>query len=153
MGQARELRDSATRCLRLSRSTESPDDAAWLKALAAEATQAADQIEAGETADLAKWHPSWQFGEKFDGLGALEGFDATTDQDPKPGVKPLWDRRRSGRQDVSSVLIPLLRDEHLAGLRVDPTAERCDQLSASRGIIIWTLISATVWVPLLWFVL
>ncbi len=152
MGQARALRDSATRCLRLSRSIECPDDVAWLTALAAGATQAADQIEADETVGLAKWHSSCQMDGQFARPGSFEDFDATTDRDAKPGPYTLWNRRRSGRQDVNSVLIPLLRDEHLAGLPGDP-ADRCDQLSASRGIVIWTMISAAVWAPLLWWVL
>lgn len=153
MGQARELRDNAARCLRLSRSIDCADDIAWLQALAAEATQAADQIETDETASLAERHPSGGLVDEFGSPGAFEASNAALNGNARSAPDMFPDRRRPGRREVSSVLIPLLRKGHITGLPADPAVDGRDQLSASRGIVIWTLISALVWAPLLWWVL
>ncbi len=140
MERARELRENAARCIRLSRSINSPADVAWLEDLAAEAAHAADRLEAEEPDIDAEADPSWHLTSAHDSVRILED-------------RLFPDRRRSGRQDVSNVLIPLLRSESLSGLPVDPGDDGPDQLNASRGIIIWTLVSAIMWVPLLWWML
>jgi hypothetical protein len=53
-------------------------------------------------------------------------------------------RRRSGRaEEVSAALIPLLRGTAASDLHEEP-----DQLSGSRGVIGWMLISVAFWVVL-----
>jgi hypothetical protein len=159
MERAHQLRENAIRCLRLSGSINRPDDVAWLEALAEESTKAAEQLEAEDVAGVAGRHLSaWiaedSRGEAHGGPGAFEGSGTLTYRDTELGSDTLPDRRRSGRRDdVSSILIPLLRDDCITSLSGEPYDHNPDQLNASRGIIIWTFISAAVWVPLLWWVL
>jgi hypothetical protein len=143
MERARELRENAARCLRLSASINVPTDVAWLEALAAEATQAAERLEAEEAAGVIRAGP-----------GTVQGIDALTHRGAELDPAALTDRRRAGRRDdVSPVLIPLLREASNRSVLDEPTAGGPDNLGASRGIIIWTLISAAVWLPLaLWIV-
>jgi hypothetical protein len=155
MERAHELREKATRCLRLSGSINCPADVTWLETLAAEATQAAERLEAEHAARVAGRHPSNQFveesrGEPRGGPATFEGPDAFTYRDAELASDTFPDRRRAGRRDdVSSVLIPLLREDSITAL----PGEAADQLRAPRGVIIWTLISAAAWAPLLWWVL
>ncbi len=48
MTRSERLRDKAVRCIRLTRLINDPDDVALLEAIAAEANQAAAEIEADE---------------------------------------------------------------------------------------------------------
>lgn len=63
------------------------------------------------------------------------------DREAELEVGTAPDRRRSGRiNDVSPELIPLLR-----GTSTDQDAKDPDQLSASRSIAVWVLISVALW--------
>ncbi len=146
MERARELRENAERCLRLSRSINSPADVAWLEELAAEASEAADRLEADKSAGSAGHYSSSQ---QVNVLGS-DGSDVSGNP---TGSGMFPDRRRSGRSEVSPVLIPLLRSDSLANVPFDPADDGPDQLRASRGIFIWTLVSVVVWGPLLWWML
>jgi hypothetical protein len=71
------------------------------------------------------------------------------DAELEPATAP--DRRRLGRrEDVSPMLIPLLRDDFSARLRNHLIDEEPDQLRSFRGIILWVPVSAALWVLLLW---
>jgi hypothetical protein len=154
MERACELRENATRYLRLSRSIHLPADVAWLEALAADALQAAEQIEAEEAAGVGERYPARRIAEELrgvarTGLGSFEGSDALTNRGAELEPDTLTDRRRPGRRGkVSPALIPLMREDPLPSFTGEPGDDGPDQLNASRGIIIWALISAVVWVPL-----
>jgi hypothetical protein len=138
------------------------DDVAFLEALATALNQKADEIEATEAA-LGRAGRGYVASATSAALRPPEippPHDPNYDMRPLVakigrGVEPLADappdRRRSGRQtEVSPVLIPLLReDSKTSDLPCHPADDRQDQLRASRGIIIWTLISAIVWLSLL----
>jgi hypothetical protein len=155
MDRARELRENAARGLRLSDSVNAPADVACLKALAAEAIQSAERIEAEEAAAGVveygvRCSAEEHRGAARAGNGAFEGSDAVTSREVKMEPDTLTDRRRTGRRDdVSPVLIPLLREDSITSI---PTSEAAiggpDDLRASRGIIIWVLVSVAIWVPL-----
>jgi two-component system CheB/CheR fusion protein len=94
MERARGLRENAARCLRLSRSINSPADVAWLEALAAEATQGAERIEAEEAAAAAERYPIRLIAAEPDGVArAAPGtFGGSGDlchcrNDPAPSVR------------------------------------------------------------------
>jgi hypothetical protein len=148
MERARQLRENAARCLRLSKTVNAPADGAWLEALAAEATQAAEWIETQEAAGGAAWPPAYPLAEEPRSMARAEP-DAVPNRGAELEPDTLSDRRRTGRRDkVSPVLIPLLREDSIASLSGKPAADGPDDLSASRGIIIWALISAAMWLPL-----
>jgi hypothetical protein len=127
--RAATLRDKAARCRRLSQSINDPGDAAWLEALALAAIQDADRIEAEEN------------------VGAAVGGDVgeRTKCNIAGELEATPDRRRPERcAEVNPVLIPLLREEFNTSHPGDLATDGDDQLSASRGVIIWALISAAL---------
>ena len=66
------------------------------------------------------------------------------DREAELEVGAAPDRRRSGRMsDVSPELLPLLR-----GTSTDQDAKHSDQLSASRSIAVWVLVSIGLWILL-----
>jgi hypothetical protein len=158
MERARGLREKAARYLRLSRSINSPADVAWLEALAAEVTQDANRIEAEEAAGVAERYPVYRLAdEPPGGVGAgpvaREDSDALTKRDVEFELDEVPDRRRPGRRDeVSPVLIPLLREDSITSLPGEFRTVGHDDLSASRGVIIWTLISLSIMLLVLWIV-
>jgi hypothetical protein len=159
MTRVHELRENAERCLRLSKSINVAADVAWLEGLAAESTQAAERIEAEEVASAAEQCPMRRSAEESPymvrfGDVALDGSDALLDRNIVLTADESPDRRRPGRRDeVRPDLIPFLREDFLSGLPAEPTPDGPDHLKASRGIIIWALISVALWLPLtLWIV-
>jgi hypothetical protein len=137
-----ELRERAARCLELSRSNLPRDDVAFLKALAAALIQDAERTEAAETARLAGQYSGSHWADWL----------ARRKTNMPTGLDTSTDRRRPERQDdVSPALIPLLREETIESLSFEPADESFDNLSGSRGIIIWVLVSAATWLSLgLW---
>jgi hypothetical protein len=141
MERGRELRENASRCLRLSKSINFPSDIALLEALAAQATKEAEQIEAVEAV-------------RSDERQDCRTTEALANRDAELNVDTTPDRRRVGRQDdFSPMLIPLMREESLERLFVEPIDDEPVQLRAFGGIFIWALIAAAVWAALLWSVL
>jgi hypothetical protein len=140
-----ELRGRAAGCLELSRSNLPRDDVAFLKALAAALIQDAEQTEAAETARLAGQHADSHW---VDWLTRRKNKMATA-------LDASADHRRPGHQDdVSPALIPLLREETIESLSFEPADDSFDNLSGSRGIIIWVLVSAATWLSIgLWVAL
>jgi hypothetical protein len=152
MERARELREYAARCLRVSRNVNVPADVAWLEALAAQATQAVEWIETKEAADGAAWPPAYPLAEEPRGMAPADS-DMILNRGAVLERHTLPDRRRAGSQDdASPVLIPLLREDGIASLSGTPANEGTDDLNATRGIIIWALISAAMWLVLAWWI-
>jgi hypothetical protein len=156
MDSARQLRENAERYLRLSRSVNSQSDIAWLESLADAANRSADRIEINESAGAAEQHVTGQAPHEvghtepvaFNAPGALSSREA------EPASEVLADRRRPERRhDVNPVLIPLLREHSLSSLPNEPVAGGHDDLSASRGIIIWLLVSVVMWMPLAFWII
>jgi hypothetical protein len=141
MERARELRENAARYLRLSMNVNAAADVTWLEDLAAEATQGAERIEAEEAAGAAC-------------AGVAEGSDALTNRDAETEPDTLTDRRRAGRRDdISPALISLLREDSITSVPGEPVIGGHDDLSASRGIIIWALTATAIWLSLVsWIV-
>jgi hypothetical protein len=74
-------------------------------------------------------------------------------RDTKPEAYVSSDRRRPGRRDdVSPALTPLLREGSSQRLPVESADDSSDNLRSSRGIIIWVLVSAAIWLLLLLWV-
>jgi hypothetical protein len=138
------------------------DDVAFLEALAAALNQKADQIEVAEaargtagrgyvaSATSGPLRPS-EMSPPHDPNYDMRSLIAKIIRDIEPLADAPPDRRRTVPQnEVSPVLIPLLREDSMASdVAGHPADDRQDQLRASRGIIIWTLISAIVWLSLL----
>lgn len=135
------------------------DDVAFLAALAAALNQEADRIEAcvGTAGDR-------RASTATSGTARAPAMSPANDSNYDMGpliaeigrnIEPLADapadRRRLGRlKDINPGLIPLLRGDAMASeLPEDRCDDEPDQLRTSRGIIIWTLISAVVWLALL----
>jgi GAF domain-containing protein len=142
MERARELRKNAAHCLRLSKSINSPDDIALLETLAAQATEEAEQMEALEAVHSDERHSGGRMAETL----------ADRDAELRPATVP--DRRRSGRRDdLSAMLIPLLRENSLKKSFIELIDDEPDQLRAFGGIFIWALVTAAVWATILWWAL
>jgi hypothetical protein len=72
----------------------------------------------------------------------MRGHLIDREAEAEPDVRR--DRRRPGRQDdVSPDLVPLLRATF--PYIEDEAEEDRDQLAASRGIVIWTLLTVAAW--------
>lgn len=153
MESARQLRDKAARYLMLSQTINAPSDIAWLEGLALEATQAAERIEAEDVVGVADG-PVTSLLHDEPGAGAAGDSVTFAKRDVGLEASVIPDRRRPDRRDdVSPALIPLLREDSLSNLSNGAAAATQDDLSASRGIVIWALISAAAWVPLVvWIV-
>jgi hypothetical protein len=148
MERARELRENAARCLRLSKTINAPADVAWLETFAAESTRAAEWMEAKEAAGVVDQYAARWSVEGSPGVARAEA-DALPNRGARLEPDTLPDRRRPGRRDdVSPVLIPLLRGDSITSLSGNPAADEPVDLGASRGVIIWALISVAVWASL-----
>jgi hypothetical protein len=138
MERSIELRESAARCLRLSRSNLSRDDVVFFETLAAALIQDAEQSDSAEAARLAGQYTASQ---------SAVAARATENRDVNV------ERSRSGhRDDISPALIPRLREESIESLPFEPADDTFDNLRGARSVIIWALVSAAIWLPLVWWI-
>jgi hypothetical protein len=152
MEQTRGLRENAARYSRLSRSINSPDVVALLEAMAAQATEEAERMEAKEAASVAERGPVYRLaarGAPAAGSAVSERSGVLTNRDAE--LEP--DRLSGRRADVSPMLISLLHEDSLGGLSGQPSDGETNQLGSPRGIVIWLFISAVMWALLVWWVL
>jgi hypothetical protein len=144
MERSIELRESAARCLRLSRSNLSRDDVVFLETLAAALIQDAEQSDSAEAARLAGQYTASQ---------SAVAARATENRDVNLELDTSADRSRSGhRDDISPALIPRLREESVESLPFEPADDTFDNLRGARSVIIWALVSAAIWLPLVWWI-
>jgi hypothetical protein len=154
---APHLRENAARCLRLSKSVNSPGDIAFLEALAAKFIHEAEQREAAEAGTAGHVVSATSDGARdvsprYDPNLPAVRSSVPISRDTKPAYVSS-DRRRPGRRDnVSPALTPLLREESSQRLPVESADDRSDNLRSARGIIIWVVVSAAIWLLLLLWV-
>jgi hypothetical protein len=138
-----ELRESAARCLRLSRSKRSNlplDDVAFLETLAVALIRHAEQSESAETACLAGRYAASQSaaaahlaadvvpvppGQNF----AVAHPSVSINRHDELELDTSTDRRRPRRRDdVNPALIPLLREESIDGRHFEAADDSFDNL-------------------------
>jgi hypothetical protein len=157
---AHQLREKAACCLRLAKSINTPSDIAFLEALAGKFIQEAEQREVAEAGTAGHVVFAASNESRARDLSSLPDPNlpvpisfVPNSRDTEPQAYASSDRRRPGRRnDASPVLIPLLREESIESLVGEPDDDSADNLRGSRGIIIWTLVSAAIWLPLLWWI-
>jgi hypothetical protein len=160
MERSIDLRESAARCLKLSRSNLSLDDVAFLETLAAALIRDAEQSESAETGRWAGQYTASQAAVASRAAAVVAPVPSGAnyaDAQPSVAINRLaeleldtsTDRRRPGRRDHASLaLIPLLREESSERLSFEPADDSFDSLRGSRGIIIWASVSAAIWLSL-----